>query len=32
MKALMLLHDAYGRHGGIARNNRDVLDLSLIHI
>ena len=26
MKALMLLHDAYGRHGGIARNNRDVLD------
>ncbi len=26
MKILMFLHDAYGRHGGIARNNRDVLD------
>ncbi len=26
MKVLMFLHDAYGGHGGIARNNRDVLD------
>jgi phosphatidylinositol alpha-1,6-mannosyltransferase len=26
MKVLMFLHDAYGGHGGISRNNRDVLD------
>jgi phosphatidyl-myo-inositol dimannoside synthase len=25
MNVLMLLHDAYGRHGGLARNNRDVI-------
>jgi phosphatidylinositol alpha-1,6-mannosyltransferase len=25
MNILMFLHDAYGRHGGLARNNRDVL-------
>jgi phosphatidyl-myo-inositol dimannoside synthase len=25
MNVLMFLHDAYGRHGGLARNNRDVL-------
>ena len=26
MKILMFLHDAFGRLGGIARNNRDVID------
>ena len=26
----MFLHDAYGGHGGISRNNRDVLD-ALVH-
>ena len=26
MKILMFLHDAYGGHGGIARNNLDVID------
>ena len=26
MRVLMFLHDAYGGHGGISRNNRDVLD------
>jgi len=26
MNVLMFLHDAYGGHGGISRNNRDVLD------
>jgi phosphatidylinositol alpha-1,6-mannosyltransferase len=30
MNVLMFLHDAYGGHGGISRNNRDVLD-ALVH-
>ena len=30
MKVMMFLHDAYGGHGGISRNNRDVLD-ALVH-
>jgi hypothetical protein len=30
MNLLMFLHDAYGGHGGISRNNRDVLD-ALVH-
>ncbi len=30
MNVLMFMHDAYGGHGGISRNNRDVLD-ALVH-